>query len=160
MTLSDPVVIWAAIGLFLILAEIILPGGIVILLGAACLVVSSFLWAGFVEGIAQSMTLWFITSIILMLLFRGFTQKMIGGDAHVDNTDEAIDVYGQLAVVVETIGPGEHQGRINFQGSDWPAVADGSEIGAGESVRIICQQNIAYVVEPDIGDDTELEPSE
>ncbi|WP_133408097.1 NfeD family protein [Parashewanella tropica] len=149
MSLTDPIVIWALIGLFLILAEIILPGGIVILLGVACLVVSSMLWGGVVEGLNQSLTLWFITSIVLLLLFRGLTQKMIGGDTHVDNTDEGIDVYGQIATVKETIGPGEQQGRIRFNGSDWPAVADGSEIAVGEQVKIICQQNIAFVVELD-----------
>ena len=145
--MSDPAVVWAVIGLFLILAEIILPGGIVILLGAACIVVSSLLWGGIVEGISQSLTVWFITSIVLLLGFRGLTQKLIGGDAHVDNTDEAIDIYGQVAEVKETIGPGEKQGRIHFQGSDWPAVADGTVIETGEIVRIICQQNIAFVVE-------------
>ncbi|RYV03314.1 NfeD family protein [Shewanella sp. OPT22] len=147
MSFSDPVVVWAIIGLFLILAEIILPGGIVILLGAACIVVSSLLWGGIVEGISQSLTVWFITSIVLLLGFRGLTQKMIGGDSHVDNTDEAIDIFGQVAEVRENIGPGEKQGRIHFQGSDWPAVADGTVIEAGEVVRIICQQNIAFVVE-------------
>ncbi len=147
MSMSDPAVVWAVIGLFLILAEIILPGGIVILLGAACIVVSSLLWGGIVEGISQSLTVWFITSIVLLLGFRGLTQKLIGGDSHVDNTDEAVDLYGQVAEVKETIGPGEKQGRIHFQGSDWPAVADGRVIEAGEIVRIICQQNIAFVVE-------------
>ena len=145
--MSDPAVVWAVIGLFLILAEIILPGGIVILLGAACIVVSSLLWGGIVEGISQSLTVWFITSIVLLLGFRGLTQKLIGGDSHIDNTDEAIDLYGQVAEVKESIGPGEKQGRIHFQGSDWPAVADGTVIETGEIVRIICQQNIAFVVE-------------
>lgn len=147
MNMSDPAVIWAIIGLGLILAEIILPGGIVILLGAACIVVSGLIWGGVVEGLAQCLTVWFITSIVLLLGFRGLTQKLIGGDYHVANTDEAIDLYGQIAEVKENIGPGEKQGRIHFQGSDWPAVADGSVIEAGEIVKIICQQNIAFVVE-------------
>ena len=147
MNMTDPAVVWGIIGLFLILAEIILPGGIVILLGAACIVVSSLLWGGIVEGINQSLTVWFMTSIVLLLGFRGLTQKLIGGDAHIDNTDEAVDLYGKIAEVKETIGPGKQQGRIHFQGSDWPAVADGSIIESGEIVRIICQQNIAFVVE-------------
>ncbi|MGB0893050.1 MAG: NfeD family protein [Parashewanella sp.] len=153
MAFSDPIVLWAVIGLFLIIAEIVLPGGIVILLGVACLLVSSLLWAGIVEGIAQSLTVWFISSIILLLVFRGLTQKLIGGDAHVDNTDEAVDLYQQPAEVKATIGPGEKQGRIHFQGSDWPAIADGSVINIGQQVRIICQQNIAFVVELDKGDE-------
>ncbi|PKG56730.1 NfeD family protein [Shewanella sp. Choline-02u-19] len=148
MELSNPILIWACIGLFLMLAEIILPGGIVILLGAACLVVAGGLATGLVEGIVQSLTLWFITSMVFMLLFRQVTQKLVGGDAHVDNTDEELDLYNQLATVKQTIGPAQKTGRIEFQGSEWPALGDGSEIVAGSQVRVICRDNIALVVEP------------
>ncbi|MCL1049709.1 NfeD family protein [Shewanella abyssi] len=148
MELSNPIMIWACIGLFLMLAEIILPGGIVILLGAACLVVAGGLATGLVEGIVQSLTLWFITSMVLMLLFRQVTQKLIGGDAHVGNTDEELELYNQIALVKQTIGPAQKTGRIEFQGSEWPALGDGSEIAEGSQVRVICRDNIALVVEP------------
>ncbi|MFT5788764.1 MAG: hypothetical protein ACI8SJ_000871 [Shewanella sp.] len=148
MELSNPILIWACIGLFLMLAEIILPGGIVILLGAACLVVAGGLATGLVEGIVQSLTLWFITSMVFMLLFRQVTQKLVGGDAHVDNTDEELEIYNQIATVKQTIGPAQKTGRIEFQGSEWPALGDGSEIAAGSQVRVICRDNIALVVEP------------
>lgn len=154
MEYSNPIVIWACVGLMLMLAEIIVPGGIVILLGAACLVVAGSLAIGFIEGIVQSMTLWFIASMVLLLGFRHFTQRIVGGDSHVDNTDEAIDIYNQPALVKETIGPGEHLGRVVFQGSDWPALGDGTEIPVGTDVRIICRENIALVVEPIIAPNT------
>lgn len=148
MELSNPIIIWGCIGLALMLAEIIIPGGIVILLGGACLVVASALAIGLVEGIVQSLTLWFIVSIVLLLGFRQVTQKLVGGDSHVGNTDEELDIYNQTAVVKETIGPAQHQGRIEFQGTEWSALGDGSEIAAGTRVRIICRDNIALVVEP------------
>ncbi|QQX80677.1 NfeD family protein [Shewanella sp. KX20019] len=148
MELSNPILIWACIGLFLMLAEIILPGGIVILLGAACLVVAGGLATGLVEGIVQSLTLWFITSMVLMLLFRQVTQKLVGGDSHVDSTDEELELYNQTALVKQTIGPAQKTGRIEFQGSEWPALGDGSEITEGSQVRVICRDNIALVVEP------------
>ncbi|MCL1056664.1 NfeD family protein [Shewanella gelidimarina] len=148
MELSNPILIWACIGLFLMLAEIILPGGIVILLGAACLVVAGALATGIVEGIVQSLTLWFISSMVLLLAFRQLTQKLVGGDAHVDSTDEELDLYNQIATVKQTIGPAQKTGRIEFQGSEWPALGDGSEIVAGSQVRVICRDNIALVVEP------------
>ncbi|MEZ9823185.1 NfeD family protein [Shewanella sp. 10N.286.45.A1] len=148
MELSNPILIWAVIGLFLMLAEIILPGGIVILLGAACLVVAGALATGLVEGIVQSLTLWFIASMVLLLLFRQVTQKLVGGDAHVDNTDEELDLFNQSAIVKQTIGPAQKTGRIEFQGSEWPALGDGTEIAVGSHVRVICRDNIALVVEP------------
>jgi membrane protein implicated in regulation of membrane protease activity len=148
MEFSNPIVIWSSLGLILMLAEIIIPGGIVVLLGAACLLVASALGLGIVEGLIQSLTLWFILSIVLLLSFRHITQRLVGGDSHVDNTDEDIDLYNQIALVKEDVGPGEHQGRVTFAGSDWPALGDGSKILAGQKVRIICRENIALIVEP------------
>jgi membrane protein implicated in regulation of membrane protease activity len=148
MELTNPIIIWGCIGLVLMLAELVIPGGIVILLGGACLVVASALGIGLVEGIVQSLTLWFIASIVLLLGFRQVTQKLVGGDSHVDNTDEELDIYNKIALVKETIGPAQHAGRIEFQGTEWSALGDGSEIAAGTQVRIICRENIGLIVEP------------
>lgn len=148
MESSDPMLYWALVGIVLMLAELILPGGIVVFLGAACLVVAGAIWVGVVEGLAQSLTLWFISSIVLLLSFRQLTQRLVGGDSHVGNTDEELDLFNLPARVKETIGPGEKTGRVEFQGADWPALGDGSEIPAGTRVKIICRDNIALVVEP------------
>ncbi|MBO1271015.1 MULTISPECIES: NfeD family protein [Shewanella] len=148
MMSSDAVWYWLLAGAALMLAELVIPGGIVVFLGAACVVVAGALWAGIVHGWVQSLTLWFISSIVLLLSFRQVTQRMLGGDSHVDNTDEELDIYNQRAQVKEAIGPGEKTGRITFQGADWPALGDGSVIPAGTAVRIICRENIALVVEP------------
>ncbi|QYK01077.1 NfeD family protein [Shewanella psychrotolerans] len=148
MEFSSPIYIWVVIGIILMLAEIILPGGIVILLGAACLVVASAIAVGVVDGVVQAMTLWFIASIILLLGFRHFTQKLVGGDSHVDNTDEEFDLYDKRALVKSVIGPAQKQGRVEFQGTEWPALGDGTEIPVGVQVKVICRDNIALVVEP------------
>ncbi|MGI2261368.1 NfeD family protein [Shewanella sp. GXUN23E] len=148
MTLSNPIFVWALAGVILMLAELIIPGGIVVLLGAACLIVAAATAIGLVSGLAQSLTLWFISSIILMLAFRSLTQKLIGGDVHVDNTDEELDLFEKPALVKQTIGPGQQQGRVEFQGTEWPALGDGSEIHPGTPVKVICRENIALVVEP------------
>ncbi|MCL2917775.1 NfeD family protein [Shewanella litorisediminis] len=147
MEFSNPVLIWAGIGVVLMLAEVIVPGGIVILLGASCLLVSGALALGLVDGFVQSMTLWFIASMVLLLGFRHITQRVVGGDSHVDNTDEALDIYNQTALVKADIGPGEKAGRVEFQGADWPALGDGSLIPSGTQVRVICRENISLIVE-------------
>ena len=148
MELANPVTVWLCVGIILMLSEIIIPGGIVILLGASCVVVSAALGLGVVEGFVQSMTLWFITSMVMLLSFRHITQQLVCGDSHVDNTDEEVDLYNQLAIVKEDIGPGQQTGRIHCLGSDWTALGDGSEIKIGTKVRIICRENIGFVVEP------------
>lgn len=148
MAFSNPILIWSIIGVILMLAELVIPGGIVVLLGAACLVVAGALGIGLVQGPVQSLTLWFISAIILLLTFRQVTQRFIGGDSHVDNTDEELEIYNQIARVKQIIGPGQTTGRVEFQGSEWPALGDGSIIAVGSEVRIICRENIALVVEP------------
>ncbi len=116
MASSDPMLYWALIGIVLMLAELILPGGIVVFLGAACLLVAGAIWVGLVEGWAQSLTLWFISSIVLLLSFRQLTQRLVGGDSHVGNTDEELDLFNLPARVKETIGPGEKPVASNFRG--------------------------------------------
>ncbi|MBT1444049.1 NfeD family protein [Shewanella sp. JM162201] len=147
MEFSNPVLVWGGVGVVLMLAEVIVPGGIVILLGAACLVVAGALWVGLVEGLPQAFTLWFISAMVLLLAFRSVTQRLVGGDSHVDNTDEALDIYNQLALVKADIGPGEKPGRVEFQGAEWPALGDGSLIASGAKVRVICRENISLIVE-------------
>jgi len=148
MELSNPIAVWLVLGLLLMLAEMIIPGGIVILLGAACVVVASALAIGIIDGVVQSLTLWFIASMVLLLGFRHVTQRLVGGDSHIDNTDEEMDLYNHVAIVKQAIGPGQQTGRISCLGSEWIALGDGSEIKAGTKVRIICRDNIAFVVEP------------
>ncbi|WP_372870831.1 NfeD family protein [Shewanella sp.] len=147
MEFSNPVIIWACVGVVLMLAEVIVPGGIVILLGASCLIVAGSLGIGLIEGVAQAFTLWFISSMVLLLAFRQVTQRLVGGDSHVDNTDEELELYNQQALVKADIGPGEKPGRVEFQGADWPALGDGSLIPSGSRVRVICRDNISLVVE-------------
>ncbi|MFT6977879.1 MAG: hypothetical protein ACJAZA_001598 [Shewanella psychromarinicola] len=148
MELANPIAVWLVLGLLLMLSEIIIPGGIVILLGAACVIVASALAVGIIDGLVQSMTLWFMASMVLLLSFRHVTQRLVGGDSHVDNTDEELDLYNQVAIVKQDIGPGQQTGRISCLGSEWTALGDGTVIKEGTQVRIICRENIAFVVEP------------
>ncbi|NKF49368.1 NfeD family protein [Shewanella sp. WXL01] len=160
MDFTNPIFIWLVIGIVMMLAEIIIPGGIIILLGVACVLVASALAVGFIDGLSQSLTLWFISSMVLLLAFRHVTQKMIGGDAHVDNTDEELDLYNQVATVKADIGPGEKTGRITCLGSDWTALGNGSVIKKGTEVRIICRENIGFVVEPLLPQETPQDMSQ
>ncbi len=147
MDFSNEVVIWGTTGLFLMLAELIIPGGIVVFLGLSAILVSASLQLGLIDNLMQAFTLFFVSSIVLLLAFRNVGQKMVGGDSTIENTDENLDVYGHQVKVIETIGPGTKQGRIEFQGTEWTALGDGGEIKAGQKAKIICRENISYVVE-------------
>ena len=145
--LTNAISIWALCGVILMVLELVIPGGIVIFLGGACLITAASLQFGFIEGTVQALTLWFITSIILLISFRQVVQKLVGGETTKANTDEVLDVYGKTAIVTETIGPGEKPGRVQFQETSWQAIADGQQIQSGETVTVICQDNISLLVE-------------
>ncbi|TRX53179.1 NfeD family protein [Thalassomonas sp. M1454] len=147
MEMSNDVLAWGSVGIFLMLAELILPGGIVVFLGTSALIVAVTLQLDVIDSWVHAFTLWFILSIVLLLAFRNVSQKLVGGDTIIENTDENLDVFGQEVEVIETIGPGNKKGRILFQGSNWSALGDGSEITKGDKAKIVCRDNISYVVE-------------
>jgi membrane protein implicated in regulation of membrane protease activity len=138
---------WVILAAVFIVAELALPGGIIIFLGIAGLIVAISMKLGFVASWANALTLWFISSLVLVVLLRGIAQKMLGGDSSVANTDEDVDAMGEIVEVVKTIGPGEAKGRVVFRDIRWNAVSDGSEIPAGEKAKIVYRDNITLVVE-------------
>ncbi|KGJ87899.1 NfeD family protein [Thalassotalea sp. ND16A] len=147
MEFSNDVVAWGSVGLVLMLAELVIPGGIIVFLGTSAVAVALTLQFGIIDNWMHAFTLWFILSIVLLLIFRNVGQNLVGGDSTIGNTDENLDVFGHEVKVIETIGPGNKKGRIFFQGTNWSALGDGSEIASGETVKIICRENISYVVE-------------
>jgi hypothetical protein len=139
---------WLIAAILLSLAEIVIPGGILINLGIASLVVSLAVKFAIVDSWVMALTVWFIVATFMLFIVNIFTNKFFGGEQHTDNTDEDLDIFGHEAEVVETIGPGTKKGRVSFQGTTWSALGDGSEIPAGTKVQIVCKENISLVVEP------------
>lgn len=148
MTLSEPITLWLVCGIILMVLELVIPGGIVFFIGLSSVITGGLWFLGVVNTWPTALVLFFILTMVLVLAFRGVTQKLVGGDSTIANTDEDLDIYGQVAKVVETIGPGQKEGRIEFQGTHWSALGNGKEINAGEQVKIICHDNISIVVEP------------
>jgi membrane protein implicated in regulation of membrane protease activity len=139
---------WIIAALVLMAAEFIVPGGIIFFLGAGCLVVAGALWLGLVTTWVNTLTLFFIASLALIISLRSFFTRFAGGDYSQANTQEIIDDLDEIAVVVELIGPGENVGTINFRGTTWRALGNGQEIAAGLKVKIVARDNITYIVEP------------
>jgi membrane protein implicated in regulation of membrane protease activity len=139
---------WIIAALVLMAAEFIVPGGIIFFLGAGCLIVAGALWLGLVTTWVNTLTLFFISSLVLILSLRSFFTRFAGGDYSQANTEEIIDDLDEIAVVLEPIGPGEDVGAINFRGSTWRALGNGQKIATGAKVRIVARDNITYIVEP------------
>ncbi len=137
---------WTVLGFVLILAEIILPGAIVIFLGLAALLVAVCLYLGLITGWVSALTLWFISSLVLIISLRHLLQKLIQGDVETQNTDEDLDAFGALAIVTEKIDP-DAEGRIDFRGSSWQAKCFEGSLLPGTKVKIISREDITWIVE-------------
>lgn len=139
---------WFIAAVLLSLAEIVIPGGILLNLGIASLAVAFAVKFAIVDTWVMALTTWFIVATIMLFVVNIFTNKLFGAKQLVENTDEDLDIYGQQAEVTEAIGPGRNKGRVSFQGTSWTALGDGSEIVAGSQVKVICKDNISLIVEP------------
>ena len=138
---------WIVAGAVLIVLELIVPGAILVFLGAGALLVALLVWLGLIQTWVASITTWFIASLILLLALRSLLQRFISGDAERQSTDEDLDAYGEVVDVVEAIAPGE-EGRIRFRGTTWQAVCYDQTLEAGTKAQIICREDLIWTVEP------------
>ena len=139
---------WLVAGVLLMLAEIIVPGGIVFFLGLASLVVALAIWLGIVSTWTGAMMTFMLGSMALIIALRGLLSGMAEGESTKGNTIEILDDIDEFVTVIERIGPGDAEGLVSFRGTDWKAVGDGREIAAGENARIVSRENITLVVVP------------
>lgn len=144
--LLNPLV-WIVLGGILIVAELIIPGGVVVFLGLAAVLVAGAVGLGFITSWVNALTAFFVLSLALILGLRAFFMKYAGGDFSRGNIVEILDDIGEEVPVIEAIGPGQEKGRIDFRGTHWQALGDGSRIEAGQTVRIVGRDNVNYMVE-------------
>jgi membrane protein implicated in regulation of membrane protease activity len=138
---------WIIVGIVLILAELIVPGLVLVFLGVGALAVALLIWLGVIDSWVAALTAWFISSLLLLLVLRSFFQRLMPGDASRQSTDEDLDAFGSVVDVVETITPEKH-GRIHFRGTTWQAACYEDTIEAGSKARIVFRDNLIWVVEP------------
>ncbi len=138
---------WIVAGVVLIVLELIVPGMVLVFLGAGALLVALLVWLGLVQTWVASITTWFIASLVLLLVLRGFLQRFISGDAETQSTDEEFDIYGKVVDVVEAIGP-DKEGRIRYRGTTWQATCYDNTLEAGTKAQIVCRENLIWIVQP------------
>ncbi|GHF82280.1 NfeD family protein [Thalassotalea marina] len=139
---------WIVLAILFSCLEIFIPGGILLNLGIASLLVAIGVQQELLDTWVLTLTTWFILATILLFVLYFFSDRFFKGDETIGNVFEELDIYGQTVVVVENIGPGTHAGRVEFQGTTWKALGDGSTIVAGTQATIVCKDNISLVVEP------------
>lgn len=139
---------WIVIAIVFAILEVVIPGGILLNLAIASLFVAIGVHQHILDTWVMVLTSWFIIATFLLFAAYFITDKFFSGDTTVENVYEELDIYGKEVKVIEKIGPGKQAGRVEFQGTTWSALSDGTVIKPGSQVTIVCKENISLIVEP------------
>lgn len=138
---------WLVAGVAFLLLELVVPGAVLVFLGAGALVVALLVWLGLLTTWVSAITAWFIGSLALLLGLRGLVLRLLPGESETQSTDEELDAYGEVVEVIEAVGP-DPGGRIRFRGTTWDALCLEQTIPAGSKARIVLRQDLAWIVDP------------
>lgn len=139
----DPAIIWFLIGLVLIIAELMVPGVILVFIGVAAWIVAILAWCG-VESFSIQMWVFGLVSIGLVVFARRYVKDWFRGsettaEGHLDE-----EFVGKIVTVLESIEPGDF-GKVELKGAQWIAFSEVS-LAAGSKAEVIARDNITLEV--------------
>jgi membrane protein implicated in regulation of membrane protease activity len=138
-------IIWALIGLALIVSEFVIPGFVVFFFGAGALL--NALLVALIPGLAGNLVvqvlIWLGFSSATLFGLRKYFAKWFRGRSF-DDEDRA-EYIGKAAKVTEAIYP-DKPGRIRFNGTTWVAESYSETFQAGQRVEIIKREGTRFVV--------------
>ena len=142
-----PELIWFVIGLVLLLAEIAMPGLLVIFFGFGAWVVALL-----VAIIDLSLNVQLIIFLVVSLLSLGLLRRRLKGwfDSkwvNGKNLDDVMNEYMGKKVKVTRAIPLDGKGKVEFNGTNWDAESD-VPIEEGKTVEIVEKNNITFKVIP------------
>ena len=147
MNLETIVWFWLILAIVLILAETVIPGGIVICLGISSLITALLLHYNLMGGWINSVSFCLVSSVPLILISRKIVEKSIGGDCEVEDADEDADARGKIVEVLSHVGPNNELGSIYMNDTSWGAKSrDGSLISKGEKAKIVQRDGINWII--------------
>lgn len=138
MTISTPL-IWFLVGVAFLIAELALPGFILIFFAAGCWIVAIISWL-FTIDLTIQILIFMVSSLVLLFTLRKYSINVFKGQTR-DIIDDkyAESKIGKTAIVTKTIAP-NLPGEIKVMGSYWRAIAD-VEIKEGSPVSIETQES-------------------
>lgn len=141
----DSAIIWFLIGLGLILAELVIPGVILVFLGVAAWVVAILDWCG-VDSFSLQLWVFGLTSLALVIFARRYVKSWFRGNERKAEGDLDEEFVGKIVSVVEAIEPGDF-GKVELKGAQWKAFA-ASSLKPGDKAEVIARSNITLEVKP------------
>jgi membrane protein implicated in regulation of membrane protease activity len=136
-TLVSPVVVWAIVGIVLIIIELMTLTFVFAFFGAGALIVSLTTWVGITPGLNAQLAVFSVSSLFMTFVFRKTAKRLFFG-----SHDIPPDYKGEKVKVVKAILVGG-EGTISYRGSDWIAFSDSAEtISEGSTVEIVSLNGI------------------
>lgn len=139
---------WLIFGAILMALEALLPGLVVIFLGMGAMVVSLFIYQGWIEGWMTILTSWFIISLVFIVTLRSLFYRLLPGDTNYGEYDEDQDAAGTIVDVVQDIHRDDKNGRIKFRGTTWIAMSEKEPIPAGSKAKLVTRKDLIWYVTP------------
>jgi len=141
--------IWFLVGVAFLIAELTLPGFILIFFTGGCWIVA--LVTGLLDiKLAIQILIFLVSSLTLLFSLRKYSLKIFKGNSR-DSIDDHYtnSKIGKTAIVTQTI-TSNMPGEIKVMGSFWRAIAE-VEIQEGQSVLIESQESedgLTFKVKP------------
>jgi len=141
--------LWFIIGLILLLAELALPGLVIIFFGIGAWITALAIWLGVVTSFSGQLLTFLVSSVVALALFRKQGMRYFGGKISGKlRPDQSLDdVKGEKAVVVTAIKPKSVDGKVEFNGTMWAAESDVA-IAPGTVVEVVERTNLTLKVKP------------
>jgi len=138
---------WWFFAAILMLAELLLPGLVVIFVGLGAATVAGLMHYHYIDGLAQQFLVWFGSSLFYCFTLRFLVLRFYKSDKEKKSSHKDEFIFGQTAQVVDAI-PENGMGRIYHADTTWQARSkDGSGIAKDEKVKLVGRDNITWIVE-------------
>lgn len=135
-------------GVFLMILETFVPGGVSFFLGVGGILVGALRFFGILEDPGSSVLTWLLSSIGLLLVMRPLLMKYWGGESYFKLADEDFEALDEVVEVIEPVNSDDNRGRIRYQGISWQARTIEGELPQGTKARIKYRDNVTWIVEP------------
>ncbi len=142
----SPEVVWFVIGFILMIAEMMVPGLVIlffglgaVLTGTCCLI--------FDLSLNTQLIIFLVSSVVSLILLRSMVKKVFTGKEAIQGVDIPAGVSDYLGSKCKVISRIDSQlnGKVLLNGSEWKAKSE-SVIEEGAIVEIIGQDSITFIV--------------
>lgn len=138
-------VVWFLIGLVLLLAELVLPGLVILFFGIGAWITALAVLL-FHPGLNVQLAIFLLSSLITLstlrrAIYKRYTQRKAGSTADLEE-----EYIGKKVVAIEDFDV-NGKGRVSFRGTTWQAEAEGPVV-KGQELIIRSFDSIRLFVSP------------